>query len=54
MCKKENWQLLVHVGLQQGERLMKDSGQYMSKVQWKQTPATLRTQRKSLTATHNV
>ena len=33
---------------------MKDSGQYVSQVQWKQNPATLRTQRKCQTATHNV
>jgi hypothetical protein len=51
MCKRDNWQLLVRIGLWQDDRLKKDSGQYVSEVQWKQTPATLRTQRKCLTDT---
>ena len=50
-CIKDSWQLLVHIRLWQDDRLMKDSGQYVSQVQWKQNPATLRTQRKCQTAT---
>jgi len=43
-CKKENWQLLVRIGLRQDDRLMEDWRQPVSQVQWQQKPAALRTQ----------